>query len=654
MAVFLVSLVTFSILTNRENTDLTTVMAEASLPVMYFYNGETQINELHGYVKEMDAVGMRDSITPVNSDRMLHMGISTYGKNIRTISYEIRSLDSKRLVAEAVLDKCVKKDNIITADIKVQNILEKNDEYLLIFKINTDDDKSIYYYTRIMQTDECSVEECLKFAQDFHKASFSKKNDSFFATYMEATTGDTTSLSHVDLTSSRSQITWKDFKPEKVSKPTVSFKEINESYNVITLSYLVTHTNENGEAELYNVEEYYRLRMSDQRMYVLNFERDMSQIFNGENNFVNENSEILLGIRSGNIEYKTSGKIISFVQEGELWTFNQGTNEVAQIFSFRDVEGKDIRNNWNQHEIKIVRINEAGSVDFIVYGYMNRGDHEGEVGTAVYHYDGLAHTVEEEAFIPSNKSYEVLKAGMGQLMYENDQKIFYIMIDGNLCSIDLTTLDIKVLIDDLKAGSYATSQSNQYFAWVDSGNQNNSSVLKIMNLQNGNIQKISEGSKKYLKPLGFIDEDFIYGIANAKDVTLDAAGNTTFAMKSLKIMDTSENKDTILKEYSPSRGYIESISVEGYTVDVKLIKKSGKQYLEAGTDSIMNKEADSEDSVAISSFSTDDKLLQYKIKVNGAINAKKTILITSKGVILSDNRTVDISDEVGGDRFYCI
>lgn len=32
------------------------------------------------------------------------------------------------------------------------------------------------------------------------------------------------------------------------------------------------------------------------------------------------------------------------------------------------------------YEIKIADVDESGSMDFIVYGYMNRGDHEGAGG----------------------------------------------------------------------------------------------------------------------------------------------------------------------------------------------------------------------------------------------------------------------------------
>lgn len=49
---------------------------------------------------------------------------------------------------------------------------------------------------------------------------------------------------------------------------------------------------------------------------------------------------------------------------------------IIKVFSFRDAEGIDERENWNHHDIKIVSVDEAGSIDFVVYGYMNRGTHE--------------------------------------------------------------------------------------------------------------------------------------------------------------------------------------------------------------------------------------------------------------------------------------
>ena len=101
LLVFVGALGIFSLTMNRGNKDLTITMAQATLPIMHFYNGTIQINELHGYVKEMDAVGMREDITPVGENRLLRMSIDTYGKKIDNIRYEVRSMDAKRLIAEA-------------------------------------------------------------------------------------------------------------------------------------------------------------------------------------------------------------------------------------------------------------------------------------------------------------------------------------------------------------------------------------------------------------------------------------------------------------------------------------------------------------------------------------------------------------------------
>ena len=105
------------------------------------------------------------------------------------------------------------------------------------------------------------------------------------------------------------------------------------------------------------------------RSYVLNFERTTNQIFRGENNFISDGNSIQLGIRDGQIEYamNETGTVVAFVQEGELWCFDRINKKIVQVFSFRDTEGTDIRDDWGPHDIKIVRVDEAGSVDFVVY-----------------------------------------------------------------------------------------------------------------------------------------------------------------------------------------------------------------------------------------------------------------------------------------------
>ena len=232
-------------------------------------------------------------------------------------------------------------------------------------------------------------------------------------------------------------------------------------------------------------------------------------------------------------------------------------NTLAKVFSFRGYEGVDDRENYGEHDIKIVNIDEAGSIDYIVYGYMNRGIHEGTVGIAVYHYDSLANTNEEQVFIPSSQSYEVMKSELGQLMYVTESGAFYIMVDGNVYGIDLNSLDTKVLVEGLSDEAVAISESNRFLAWVDPSAVRGSDTIHMIDFSTEKVTDVTGSASDYVKPLGFMQEDFVYGVAKSADVVVDAAGNTLFPMYQVKIMDTSSEEHEVLKTYEKPGYYVQ-------------------------------------------------------------------------------------------------
>ena len=86
MAVFLITLLISGKVTNKDQLDLTTEMEAPTLPVIVLYNEDRQINELYGYTLQMNATGMRDTITPLSSSREVPLQIRTYGYQIDGIS----------------------------------------------------------------------------------------------------------------------------------------------------------------------------------------------------------------------------------------------------------------------------------------------------------------------------------------------------------------------------------------------------------------------------------------------------------------------------------------------------------------------------------------------------------------------------------------
>jgi hypothetical protein len=650
---FIAAVIGFGFTTNQANEDLTTTMAAATLPTISFYYRDVEMNELHGYVDEMDMTKMRDSILPIADDREVTLVVNSYGNKIEQVSYEIRSMDGQRLVADAVLDDMEQTGNLVSSSFEIQNLLEAEQEYLMVISVD-DGSRTIYYYTRIMQTTDCHVDECLQFAMTFHDYTFRDDAGDFIPTYMDPATGDATTLNYVDLTCTLKQITWADFEGTVLGDVMVSFKEINDSYNVLVLRYMMTSLNEQGESEYYNIEEYYRLRETETRMYVLNFERTMNQIFHQENSFLTDSNRIQLGIRDTDVEYRINeaGDVIAFVQEGELWCYNASTNELAQVYSFRSIEGIDNRENWREHDIKIVRLDEAGSVDFIVYGYMNRGDHEGEVGIGVYHYDGISHTVEEEIFIPVNQSYEVLRAELGQLLFENDRDELYLMMNGDVYCISLGAQTARKVVSELKDGCYAISSSGRYLAWVESGEQYTSTSISLMDLTDGSVYEIAGGKDDYLRPLHFIDNDFVYGVVKKESLTMDAAGNVESPMYALKIMNTSEDTHDIIKTYEPGDTYVSDISIDEHTIDVSLVKEVDGQYVPAGEDAIMNREADTDEKAAVTTTATDIKETQVQIALSKTLKTGKTKRITFQTLLTEEEHILTLDTDTEKDRFY--
>lgn len=654
LTIFIVAVIVFGRMTNHVNEDLTTEMEAAMLPVILLYQDGRQMNELYGYSTEMDAAYMRDTITPVGPNRMLPLTIQTYQTPVDAISYEIRSLDAKRLIANADVTSYQEKHGKITAELQIQNLLKAGEEYLLIIQLESKG-KEIYYYTRIVEPVDCYVDECLDFVMDFNDKTFNDETTGTLATYMERTTGDNSNLHYVSLNSSLKQVGWAEFTGERLTEPVPSIKEITDTYNVIVLDYVVTSIGENGESEYYNVEEYYRVRYTSNRIYLLNFERTMEQIFRGENYNV-YNKHIQLGIRSKEVEYKANegGTIVAFVQEGELWSYNTVENTLAKVFSFRGYEGIDNRENYREHGIKIVDVDEAGSVDYIVYGYMNRGIHEGEVGMAVYHYDSLSNTNEESVFIASNRSYEVLKSELGQLMYVNEGGELFLMVDGNVYGIDLNTLKVRELIKGLKDATFAVSESNRFIAWIETKNekQGGSDRIRVRNLSNQKTIEITEAGGELLKPLGFMEEDFVYGIAKEADIYEDAAGNTTFPMYQVKIVDVGSEELEVLKTYEKNGYYVSGVEIDNYTMYLNRIRHNGTAYVAADQDMIMNREGDSGKLIGITTSVSAGKQTQVQIVLPVAVSEKSPKLLTPRETILEESRTVSLQDEGEMKHYY--
>ncbi|MCD8366257.1 MAG: hypothetical protein LUC83_10735 [Clostridiales bacterium] len=646
--VFIAGIFAFERLTNHEVQDLTTDMADATLPVLYLMEGEERVNELHAYTTEMDAASVRDTITPVESGGTLSVSVDSYGSQITTIRYKVRSLDTTRLVQESDVTGFSVTDDLATAKLTIQNLLTEGEEYLLMIEV-TASDTPCYFYTRIIQEDNSYISECVSFVKEFHEITMDKDRQSELVSYMEPdSSADNSTLQTVTINNSLSQACWGELEVTEVTEPTASIKELNDSYNVILLTYIMSSTDDSGETEYYNVEEYYRVRYGTEKMYLLSFERTVEEIFQAQSIEI-DGDMLVLGIRSSDVDYiaNETGTVVCFVQQGELWSYNTDKNSLTQVFSFRTAGEMDVRENYDEHDIRIIRASESGSVDFIVYGYMNRGEHEGEVGISVCHYDSTTNTVEEQLFLPSTKSYQIMKEEMGQAMYISDSGMFYLVMGDQVQCINLATMEDSVLISGLTDGNYETSADGRYLAWTE-GDAAEATTLHLTDLETGETSDIEAEDGYVIRPLGFLESDCIYGLASEEHVSGEDA---IFAMSRLVIVDSSDNNLEVLKTYEAEGALVTGVAIEDGNLYLERVIYSDGVYVETESDTIYNRDMQEEESVYVSEITSDTKQTEVTLQLSQEASGTFSLL-TPKQILPEKSVTLELIDTDEGSAYY--
>lgn len=519
-------------------------MESATLPVIYMMAGRERINCLHGYKENMDAASMRDTITPLGENRKLTVQIDTYGNSITSISYEIRSLDQTRLIERTEVSDWKTRSSSIEAALEIENLIEEGEEYTMVLHLTTEAHEMLNYYTRIIDGAEF-ISEKLNYALDFSKKTFDKTEAEELVKYLESgSQGDNTNFGAVNIHSSFSQITWGDLEVTQLTKPQAAFLEISDNVTCLELSYQVEAKNMYGTRERYDITEFFRTRFTEERIFLLTYERKMNQMFLPVSENIN-GSRINLGIQP-NTQVKmisgANGDITCFVSNGELWYYRSGANTMRCIFSFYDPNDDGVRSNYKKHEIEIVRAEENGDVYFMVYGYMNRGIHEGKVGLILYRYIYEENLAEELFYIPYKKSADYLDGNLGELFTITGESVIHFILEGKYYAMDFISHEYITQITRLKEGCYVISPSGNILAWQDGETRYYAKEIHVLLLNENREFTIYAKEGENLQVIGFIDEDLAYGTARDEEIRRTATGQTECYMSYLTIMDKEEKQ----------------------------------------------------------------------------------------------------------------
>ena len=651
VVVFLASALIIGSIMNQGHNNMTMEMAPATLPMITMESGGVACNELHGNTVELDVAYQKDCITLLGEGRQANFTVDTFGREITGISTEVRSIDGSRLIENSEVTGWKANGKSFSVSLTLKDLIDTNTQYSLTLILELEGEQKVYYYTTILWNDDVHISEILEFATDFHGKLYDKEVAKELTKYLEPNSKltDNGTFHKVNIHSSFQQITWGSLEPVQEDAASIRLTQISGNVASLLMDFVVS-TGEGKNKIYYNVEEYYRVRYTSERMYLLDYERTMTQIPDTTRMYAND--KILLGITDENVDMMESadGNTVVFSDMGQLLSYNAATNGLTVIFSFYDKDNADRRTLYDNHGIKILDVDEGGNVKFAVYGYMNRGRHEGETGIQIISYDNSLNTIEEEVYIPYSKSYAVLKDEMEQLLYRNRQQHVYFFLENGVYDVDLENRSAEQLVSIRQDDSLQVSENHEIIVWQEGDDINHSNQLNVRNLNTGEQTVIRAEDGEAIRPLGFMGEDIIYGVARESDIRTENSGQIFYPMYKVCISNSSGNN---LKEYGQDGIYIVDCAIEGNQITLSRIQRSENgSYQEILDDQIMNnvEEEPGQNKVVTADIDIYERYVQIQTKTT--IDTKTIKVLNPKEVVFEGGRelTLDAVSEVS--RYY--
>lgn len=651
VVVFLASALIIGSIMNQGHNNMTMEMAPATLPMITMESGGVACNELHGNTVEMDVAYQKDCITLLGEGRQANFTVDTFGREITGISTEVRSIDGSRLIENSEVTGWKANGKSFSVSLTLKDLIDTNTQYSLTLILELEGEQKVYYYTTILWNDDVHISEILEFATDFHGKLYDKEMAKELTKYLEPNSKltDNGTFHKVNIHSSFQQITWGSLEPVQEDAVSIRLTQISGNVASLLMDFVVS-TGEGKNKIYYNVEEYYRVRYTSERMYLLDYERTMTQIPDTTRMYAND--KILLGITDENVDMMESadGNTVVFSDMGQLLSYNAATNGLTVIFSFYDKDNADRRTLYDNHGIKILDVDEGGNVKFAVYGYMNRGRHEGETGIQIISYDNSLNTIEEEVYIPYSKSYAVLKDEMEQLLYRNRQQHVYFFLENGVYDVDLENRSAEQLVSIRQDDSLQVSENHEIIVWQEGDDINHSNQLNVRNLNTGEQTVIRAEDGEAIRPLGFMGEDIIYGVARESDIRTENSGQIFYPMYKVCISNSSGDN---LKEYGQDGIYIVDCAIEGNQITLSRIQRSENgSYQEILDDQIMNnvEEEPGQNKVVTADIDIYERYVQIQTKTT--IDTRTIKVLNPKEVVFEGGRelTLDAVSEVS--RYY--
>lgn len=644
---FIGALVFFNNRISMEKGSAVAELANPSYPVLEIGNDTSSYNLMAGYKEDIDLSLVRNQITLTNNKNAVILKLHDYDYDITAIQYTLFEKTPDKPTETGTLNRLTenKKKNIKLGTLTFKNTLSENKVYYLKMSVRLDNKTKIYFYTKVQSGSGYHLDDYLAYVLKFHNNLFDKGTMEENASYLE-TSADTIddNLESVSIHSGSEAISFGNMEVKQETKPRITLQEMNNTYTVIRVDTILSTEVSDGVVQYYDLSETYKLRYSAERMYLLDYERTMDAYYN-ESVIDSANNLISLGIQNEkNVSYIYSDKgyKVCFAVEGQLWYYDYQSSDMYKVYSFASESLTDMRNATGNHGIKLLSMDNKGNIYYLVYGYINRGRHEGMNGIQIMKYDAKTNCNEELSFLSTSLPYDSMKEDLEKFSYLNSKSAFYCILEGDLHEINLEKKSDKILESGLVNESLTASKDQSIIAIEKDQNIYKNSEIEMIDLESGKKQSFTCDSNKRIRSVGFLSNDFIYGEANAVNVSKSSNGTINFPITKIHIVNIDGKT---IKEYQKTGRYIMSTQIKGSVLEMSLGKKTGNRIRKTGAkDYIRYKEEEESDAVTLTSKYTETYWTQLYLKFPNYVYIQVVPdLLLTKIMVNEDDVTLKLS-----------
>ena len=230
----------------------------------------------------------------------------------------------------------------------------------------------------------------------------------------------------------------------------------------------------------------------------------------------------------------------------------------------------------------------------------------------------------------------------------------YLSLEKAIYELNITEKTYQVLATELETGEYKISKSGRMIVWQDSlKDEYSAKKLYLMDLSTEEIMGIEGEKGEYIRALGFIGEDLVYGLADAEDIVINENDEIDFYMHTVHIQNET---GLILKQYKQEDIYVKEAVIEEEMIRLTRAKKvmdgENVHFTTITDDQIVSAKEDTNGENYVETGYSNLYKTFVRIVIDGKITPKDVHYVEPKQELYEGDKNLNITFDNAFERFY--